>query len=61
MVMIMYSMVLRHLGRSRSRWEDNIRVDLKEIDVNRRNWVDLAQDRDYSRGFVDAAFNLRIS
>ena len=34
------------LGRPRRRWEDNIRMDLKEI-INTRNWVDSAQDRDY--------------
>jgi hypothetical protein len=34
------------LGRSRRRWEDNIRMDLKEIGINMRNWVYLAQDRD---------------
>jgi hypothetical protein len=28
------------------RWEDNIRMDLKEIGINTINWVDLAQDRD---------------
>ena len=32
------------IGRSRRRWEDNIRVDLKEIGINTRNWVDSAQD-----------------
>ena len=32
----------RPLGRSMCRWEDNIRMDLKEIGVNMRNWVDLA-------------------
>ena len=32
------------LGRSRSRWEDNIRVDLIRIVMNTRNWVDSAQD-----------------
>ena len=31
----------RPLGRSRHRWEDNIRMDLKEIGINTRNWVDL--------------------
>ena len=36
----------RPLGRSRRRWEDNIRIDLKEIDINTKNWVDLDQDRD---------------
>ena len=34
------------LGRPRRRWEDNIRMDLKEIGINKRNWVDSAQDRD---------------
>ena len=37
----------RPLGRPRSRWKDNIRMDLKEIDFNTRNWVDSAHDRDY--------------
>ena len=37
----------RPLGRPRHRWEDNIRIDLKEIDINARNFVDLAKDRDY--------------
>ena len=32
----------RPLGRCR--WEDNIRMDLKEISINARNWVDSAQD-----------------
>ena len=27
-------------------WEDNIRMDIKEIGVNTRNWVEVAQDRD---------------
>jgi hypothetical protein len=27
------------LGRSRRRWEDNIRIDLKEIGINMRNCV----------------------
>ena len=29
------------------RWEDNIKMDLKEIDVDVMNWMELAQDRDY--------------
>ena len=37
----------RPLGRSRRRWEDTIRMDLEEIGMNKRNWVDFAQDRDY--------------
>ena len=43
------------LGKPRHRWEDNIRMDLKEIEVNTRNKIDSAQDRDYWRAFVNAA------
>ena len=32
------------LGRPRHRWEDNIRMDFKELGINRKNWVDLAQE-----------------
>ena len=32
----------RPLGRPRRRWQDNIRMDLKEIDVNTKSWVDSA-------------------
>jgi hypothetical protein len=37
----------RPLERSRRKWEDNIRMDLKEIDIYSRNWVDSAEDRHY--------------
>ena len=36
-----------HLGRLRHRWEDNIRMNFKEIDINMRNWVDLVQNRNF--------------
>ena len=51
----------RSLGRLTRRWEDNIRIDLKEIGTNMRNWVDSAHDRDYWRTLVNATLNLRIS
>jgi hypothetical protein len=35
----------RPLGRPRSRWEDNISMELEEKGINTRNWVDSAQDR----------------
>ena len=41
------------LGRHRHRWEDNIRMDLKEILINTKNWVDLVYDRDYWRALVN--------
>ena len=34
------------LGRPSRRWEDNIRIDLKGIDINMRSWGDRTQDRD---------------
>ena len=51
----------RLLWRARRRWEDNIRIDLKEIDINKRNWVDLAHDRDYWKALVNAALNLQVT
>ena len=51
----------RPLGRPRRRWEDNIRMDLEEIGINTRNWVDFAQDRYYWRALANPALNLRVS
>ena len=47
-------------GRSRHRWEDNIRMNVKEVGINTRNWVDSAQDMDYWRALVNVALNLRV-
>jgi len=33
------------LGRLRCRWEDNIKIDLREIGINGVKWINLAQDR----------------
>ena len=43
------------------RWEDNIKMDLKEIGVSVRSWIDSAPDRDYWRALVNAALNLQVS
>ena len=48
------------LGRPSRTWENNIRMHLKEICINTRNLVDLAQDRDFWRALVNAALNLLI-
>ena len=50
-----------HLGRLRRRWEDNIRMDVKEIGINTRNWVYFDQNWDYWRALVNATLNLRVS
>ena len=48
------------MGRTRRRWEDNIRIDLEEVGINAVNWVDSAQDRVYWRTLVNAALVLRV-
>ena len=50
----------RPLGRPRRRWEDNVRMDLRKIGINMRNWVDSAQDEDYWRALVNATLNLWV-
>ena len=50
----------RPVGRPRSRWEANIKIDLEEMGINAWNCVDSAQDRNYWRAFVNAALNLPV-
>ena len=37
----------RPLGRPRRRWEDNIKMDSREVGCSPREWIDLAEDRDH--------------
>jgi hypothetical protein len=46
-------------GRPRRRWEDNIKLDLREIGIEGTNWIRLAQDRFPWRAFVKTVMNLR--
>jgi hypothetical protein len=39
----------RPLRRPRHRWEDNIKMDFKEIGIDGANWIQLAQDRNSDR------------
>jgi hypothetical protein len=50
----------RLLGRHRHRWEDNIRMDLRETGVETRNWIDLAHGRNYCIVLVNTALNIRV-
>jgi hypothetical protein len=50
----------RPLGRPRRRWEDNIKMDLRERRWGGMDWIDLAQDRDQWRALVNTAMNLRV-
>ncbi|KAJ4449403.1 hypothetical protein ANN_00802 [Periplaneta americana] len=51
----------RPLGRPRRRWEDNIKLDLREVGYDDRDWINLAQNRNRWRAYVRAAMNLRLN
>ena len=51
----------RPLGRPRPRWEDNIRMNLKETGINTRNWANSAKGRGYWKVIVNTALNLRVA
>ena len=50
----------RPLGRPRSKWEDNIKMDLQEVDWGGMAWIDMAQNRIEWRPFVKAVMILRV-
>jgi hypothetical protein len=50
----------RPLGRPRRRWENNIKMDLREIGIDEANRIWLAQDRVQWRAFVNTIMNLRV-
>jgi hypothetical protein len=50
----------RPLGRPRHRWEDWIRMDLREIGWGSVDWIQLAQDRDRWRALVNTVLNVRV-
>ena len=61
---VVYRVLLRKPeGRrppGRSRWVDNIRMDLQEVGCRYMDWIGLAQDRDSWRTLVSAVMNLRV-
>jgi hypothetical protein len=50
----------RPLGRPRRRWEDNIKLDLREIGIDGANCIRLARDGVQWRDFVNMVMNLRV-
>ena len=52
--------VKRPLGRHGRRWEDNIKMDLREVGGG-GDWTELAQDRERWRALVNTVMNLRVS
>jgi hypothetical protein len=50
----------RPLGRPRRRWENNIKMDLRDIGIDEAIWILLAQDGIRWRIFVNTVMNLRV-
>ena len=50
----------RPLGRPTRRWEDNIKMDLREVVWDPGDWIALAEDRDQWRAYVRAVMNVRV-
>jgi hypothetical protein len=50
----------RPLERPRHRWEDNIKMYLRDIGFGDVDWIHLARDRDTWRALVNMVMNLRV-
>jgi hypothetical protein len=50
----------RPLGRPRRRWEDNIKMNLREIGFGDADWIHLSQDSNRWRALVNTVMNLRV-
>jgi hypothetical protein len=50
----------RPLGRPRCKWDDNMKIDLREIGWGGMVWIDLTQDRDQWRALVNTVMNLQV-
>ena len=50
----------RPLGRPRRRWEDTVKMDLREVGCDPGEWVDLAEDSDIWRAYVRAVMNIWV-
>jgi hypothetical protein len=50
----------RLLGRPKRRWEDKIRMDIREIIWKSVDWIQLGQDSDQWRALVDTIMKLQV-
>jgi hypothetical protein len=53
--------VKRPLGTHKRRWENNIKVDLREVKWGGLDWIDLAQNRCKWREFLNALMKFQVS
>jgi hypothetical protein len=47
-------------GRTKRRWDDDIKMDLQDVGCGGMYWIKLAQDRDKWRALVNVVMNLRV-
>jgi hypothetical protein len=50
----------RPLGRPARRWEDNIKINLREIGWDGMDWINLAQDKDRWLALMNTVMDLRV-
>jgi hypothetical protein len=50
----------RSLGRPRRRWVNNIKIDLRGIECDGTDWIDLARDRDQWRALLNTVMSIRF-
>jgi len=60
MILVGKSEGKKPLGRPRRRWEDNIKLCIQEVGCGGTDWIELAQDRDRWRAFVNAVMKIRV-
>jgi hypothetical protein len=51
---------MRPPGRTRSRWEDKIKMDVQAVGCGGMDWIELAKDKDRGRALVNAVMNIRV-
>jgi hypothetical protein len=50
----------RPLGRLRRRWMDSVKMDLRQLEWDGMDWIELAEDRDQWGALVNTVMNLRV-
>ena len=60
MVLVGKSEERRQLGKPRHKWQDSIKINLREVRWGVMDWIDLAQDRERWLLVLNAIMNLRI-
>ena len=60
MVLVWRLDVKRTLGRTRGRWDDNIKMNFQDVGWGTNDWTELAPNRDKWWAPVNAVMNLRV-